>query len=178
MRHAGDLALALACVSGNEAAWAEFHDRFRPTVERFARRLTHNPTEARDLADSLWGDLYGVAAELRSRKSPLEGFSGRSARIFNAIDVAEVEHERFERAYWRKLHGEDPPTISPLPGFYRQTRAAYGVLADAGGGTAISLRRSADINQQMLILLFGNRFAPEIAPLTGRADERAWRRAG
>ena len=67
--HAGDLALALACVSGNENAWAEFHDRFRPTVERFARQLTHNPTEARDLADSLWGDLYGVAAA-RARANP------------------------------------------------------------------------------------------------------------
>ena len=43
---------------------------------------------------------------------------------FSAIDVAEEEHERFEREFWMNLHGEEPPAISPLPEFYQQAKAA------------------------------------------------------
>ena len=48
---------------------------------------------------------------------------------FNTVDVAAEEHERFEREFWLKVHREEPPKISPLPAFYRQTQAAYKVLA-------------------------------------------------
>ena len=53
---------------------------------------------------------------------------------FNTVDVAAEEHERFEREFWLKVHREEPPKISPLPEFYQQTRAAFKVLATAGGG--------------------------------------------
>jgi len=82
---------------------------------------------------------------------------------FNTVDVAAEEHERFEREFWLKVHREEPPRISPLPEFYQQTRAAYKVLANAGGGTMKSLTKDTHINQQVLILAFGEQWQNAVA---------------
>jgi hypothetical protein len=82
---------------------------------------------------------------------------------FNTVDVAAEEHERFEREFWLKVHREEPPKISPLPAFYRQTQAAYKVLAAAGGGSMKSLTKDAHINQQVLILAFGDQWQSQVA---------------
>jgi len=82
---------------------------------------------------------------------------------FNTVDVAAEEHERFEREFWLKVHREEPPKISPLPEFYRQTQAAYKVLATAGGGSMKSLTKDTHINQQVLILAFGEQWQSQVA---------------
>ena len=82
---------------------------------------------------------------------------------FNTVDVAAEEHERFEREFWLKVHREEPPKISPLPAFYRQTQAAYRVLATAGGGAMRSLSKDAHINQQVLILAFGEQWQNQVS---------------
>src|SRR5580700_9178302 len=82
---------------------------------------------------------------------------------FNTVDVAAEEHERFEREFWLKVHREEPPKISPLPAFYRQTQAAYKVLATAGGGSMKSLTKDAHINQQVLILAFGDQWQSQVS---------------
>ncbi len=82
---------------------------------------------------------------------------------FNTVDVAAEEHERFEREFWLKVHREEPPKISPLPEFYRQTQAAYKVLASAGGGSMKSLTKDAKINQQVLILAFGEQWQSQVS---------------
>jgi len=82
---------------------------------------------------------------------------------FNTVDVAAEEHERFEREFWLKVHREEPPKISPLPEFYQQTRAAYKVLANAGGGAMRSLTKDTHINQQVLILAFGEQWQTQVS---------------
>src|SRR5271163_253209 len=82
---------------------------------------------------------------------------------FNTVDVAAEEHERFEREFWLKVHREEPPKISPLPAFYRQTQAAYKVLATAGGGSMKSLTKDAHINQQVLILACGDQWQSQVS---------------
>ncbi|HEV2171055.1 MAG TPA: VWA domain-containing protein [Candidatus Binatus sp.] len=82
---------------------------------------------------------------------------------FNTVDVAAEEHERFEREFWLKVHREEPPKLSPLPAFYRQTQAAYKVLATAGGGSMKSLTKDSHINQQVLILAFGDQWQQQVA---------------
>ena len=82
---------------------------------------------------------------------------------FNTVDVAAEEHERFEREFWLKVHREEPPKISPLPAFYRQTQAAYRVLASAGGGAMRSLSKDSHINQQVLILAFGEQWQNQVS---------------
>jgi hypothetical protein len=82
---------------------------------------------------------------------------------FNTVDVAAEEHERFEREFWLKVHREEPPKISPLPEFYQQTRAAFKVLANAGGGAMRSLTKDSHINQQVLVLAFGEQWQSQVA---------------
>ncbi len=82
---------------------------------------------------------------------------------FNTVDVAAEEHERFEREFWLKVHREEPPKISPLPEFYQQTRAAYKVLANAGGGAMRSLTHDSHINSQVLILAFGEQWQNQVS---------------
>ncbi len=89
-------------------------------------------------------------------------FKGENG-TFNTVDVAAEEHERFEREFWLKVHREEPPKISPLPEFYQQTRAAYKVLANAGGGSMKSLTHDVHINQQVLILAFGDQWQNQVA---------------
>jgi hypothetical protein len=86
---------------------------------------------------------------------------------FNTVDVAPEEHERFEREFWLKVHREEPTTISPLPEFYRQTESSYQVLAKAGGGSMRSLSRDAHINQQVLILAFGEQWRSAVGAFGG-----------
>ena len=89
-------------------------------------------------------------------------FKGQNG-TFNTVDVAAEEHERFEREFWLKVHREEPPKISPLPEFYQQTRAAYKVLANAGGGAMRSLTHDSHINQQVLILAFGEQWQNQVS---------------
>lgn len=73
-----DLALACACVSGNPAAWDYFVAEFRPVLLR-AARLVAPPDTARELADSLYADLFGLHERDGSRRSLFEYFHGRSS---------------------------------------------------------------------------------------------------
>jgi len=82
---------------------------------------------------------------------------------FNTVDVTAEEHERFEREFWLKVHREEPPKISALPQFAKQTQAAFKVLANAGGGAMRSLTHDSHINQQVLILAFGEQWQNQVS---------------
>jgi RNA polymerase sigma-70 factor (ECF subfamily) len=75
--HIADLALAAACALGRPAAWDHFVLELRPVLYRAADAL--DPTGgARELADSLYADLYGLRAG-ETRGSLLRYFHGRSS---------------------------------------------------------------------------------------------------
>jgi RNA polymerase sigma-70 factor (ECF subfamily) len=81
--HARDLALAVACSKGTAAAWDFFMAEFRPELYRAARvivgQATGGDAAARELADSLYADLYGLRESFEGRrKSLFEYFHGRS----------------------------------------------------------------------------------------------------
>jgi RNA polymerase sigma factor (sigma-70 family) len=81
-----DLALATACSAGNSAAWDFFVANFRPELYRAARAIVGGAgggsdaaePGARELADSLYGDLYSLRESERQRKSLFDYFHGRS----------------------------------------------------------------------------------------------------
>jgi RNA polymerase sigma factor (sigma-70 family) len=76
-----DLALARACSAGNSAAWDFFMAQFRPELYRAARAIVGNAggeSAARDLADSLCADLYGLREREGQRQSLFDYFHGRS----------------------------------------------------------------------------------------------------
>jgi RNA polymerase sigma factor (sigma-70 family) len=79
--HLEDLAMACALRAGSEQAWEEFVDRYRPVLYAAARAIVSPAGEtcARDLADSLYADLYGLKATAADeRRSLLDYFHGRS----------------------------------------------------------------------------------------------------
>jgi hypothetical protein len=58
--HVRDLALASACAAGNSAAWDFFVDTYRAEIYRAARAIG-GESRGREIADSLYAELYGFA---------------------------------------------------------------------------------------------------------------------
>jgi len=75
--HAADLGLACACGDGNAAAWDFFMARFRPELYRAGRAIAGEAV-GRELADSLYAELYGLREVAGQRKSLFDYFLGRS----------------------------------------------------------------------------------------------------
>ena len=102
----------------------------------------------------------------------LRAIAGRFRRnngALNAIDVGALEHQRFEAAFNRTIHhlpGSTPPLPSALPAFYRETQIAYQVLTRDGGGEVHALNSSEQINQQVMVLAFGEQWRAMVAPLS------------
>jgi len=71
--HLEDLALACACATGDERAWDHFVREYRPVLYRAADALDPSGA-ARELADSIYAELYGLP-----RASQSSGESGRES---------------------------------------------------------------------------------------------------
>ena len=74
-----ELALARSCARGNEAAWEVFLNRYREKLYSLAHSITSEDSAARDLADSLYADLYGTQTSDGRRVSKLDSFTGRGS---------------------------------------------------------------------------------------------------
>ena len=74
-----ELALARACAAGHDAAWQAFLTRFREKLYDIARGITKEDSSARDLADSLYADLYGTSEKDGLRVSRLNFYMGRGS---------------------------------------------------------------------------------------------------
>ena len=98
--HVEDLALALGCRAGNDAAWREFDARFRPVIDKIACAITRDVVRAREIADSLYGDLYGFARGDGARRSPFDHYHGRSPlAAWLRVVIAQREAESWRVAY-------------------------------------------------------------------------------
>jgi RNA polymerase sigma-70 factor (ECF subfamily) len=73
----GDLALSAACSAGNATAWDTFVAQYRPELYRAARAIAGD-SQGRELADSLYAELFGLRESEGERKSLFEYFHGRS----------------------------------------------------------------------------------------------------
>jgi RNA polymerase sigma factor (sigma-70 family) len=76
--HLEDLALAWACAAGSDAAWDDVVRDYRPVLYRSADALDASGA-ARELADSLYADLFGLQQKDGSRRSLFRYFHGRSS---------------------------------------------------------------------------------------------------
>jgi RNA polymerase sigma-70 factor (ECF subfamily) len=76
--HLEDLALACGCVAGDEHAWEHFVREYRPVLYRAADALRPGGG-ARDLADAMYADLYGLQERDGERRSLFRYFHGRSS---------------------------------------------------------------------------------------------------
>jgi hypothetical protein len=91
--------------------------------------------------------------------------------ILNTVDVTALEHERFERALSLKVHRTEAARISALPAFALQSEVAFKALAQSGGGTMKALGHDRSIDEQVLVLVFGDKWEDQVA-LFGRGMVR------
>ncbi len=77
--HLQELALARACAAGNEKAWEVFLTRYREKLYDAARAITREDTSARELADSIYAELYGISERGGERVSKLAYYNGRGS---------------------------------------------------------------------------------------------------
>ena len=75
----GDLALACACIDGYDDAWEHFIRELRPQLYHAARTIAAD--EGRELADSLYAELFGLPGADGARRSLLSHYHGRSKLI-------------------------------------------------------------------------------------------------
>jgi len=76
--HAEDLALACACAEGVDSAWDYFVREFRPVLYRAADAIDPSGG-AREVADALYGELFGLGVRNGRRHSHFRYFHGRSS---------------------------------------------------------------------------------------------------
>ncbi len=74
-----ELALARACAGGNNSAWEIFLTRYREKLYLSALRIAREDSAARDLADTLYADLYGTSTRDGQRVSKLSSYTGRGS---------------------------------------------------------------------------------------------------
>jgi RNA polymerase sigma-70 factor (ECF subfamily) len=99
--HAEDLALALACKGGNSRAWEHFISSLRPPLYAAARAIAGDEMRGRELADSLWADLYGLEVRDGTRRSLLEYFHGRSSILTWLRAILAQRHVDYVRSQQR-----------------------------------------------------------------------------
>jgi RNA polymerase sigma-70 factor, ECF subfamily len=76
---ADELALARACAAGSNSAWEIFLTRYREKLYLSALRIAREDSAARELADTLYADLYGTNTREGQRVSKLASYTGRGS---------------------------------------------------------------------------------------------------
>ena len=114
--HLADLALACACAAGVDHAWEHFVLQQRPLLYRAADAL--DPAGgAREIADSLYADLFGLREQDGVRASLFRYFHGRSSLTTWLRAVMAQRFVDRHRAARRldPLPDDDSPAAMPAP---------------------------------------------------------------
>jgi len=135
-----ELALARACAAGVNAAWEVFLTKFREKLHLSALRIAREDSAARELADTLYADLYGTTTRGGQRVSKLASYTGRgSLEGWLRTVLAQEYVNRYRRT--KRLVSLDeeseegaqfsaPPTEAIAPADSRLARATDDVLAE------------------------------------------------
>jgi RNA polymerase sigma-70 factor len=131
-----ELALACACAAGNDAAWEHFVLEYRPILYRAADAL--DPSGGvREIADSLYADLFGLQSDPPSeRRSLFRYFHGRSslATWLRAVLAQRLVDRARVRARSAPLPDEEPAAQpAPDPDRGRYLALIHGAFRDALG---------------------------------------------
>jgi RNA polymerase sigma-70 factor (ECF subfamily) len=106
---AEELALARGCAAGHEHAWEVFLTRYREKLYDIAGYITKESSAARDLADSIYAELYGTTTRDGQRTSKLASYTGRGSLEGWLRTVMAQEHiNRYRRQ--RRLVSLDEET--------------------------------------------------------------------
>ena len=154
MKYAADLELARQCAAGDETAWERFVREYRPILYRAAHVL--DPTGgARELADSLYADLYGVSSSDGEKRSLFQYFHGRSSLATWLRAVLAQRHVDRLRAQ-RRLE----PLLDDDEGCYESARDG----ARSGAGAA----EPAVVDRSRYLALLGGALGRAVGRLAAR----------
>jgi RNA polymerase sigma-70 factor (ECF subfamily) len=108
-----DLALAHACAQGKPRAWERFLALYQQPLTRAAIAIAGNETQGRELADSLYAELYGLHLRDGHRRSPLASYQGRGSLLGWLRTTVAQRHIDHHRKTWREEQLPDPAAESP-----------------------------------------------------------------
>jgi RNA polymerase sigma factor (sigma-70 family) len=111
--HVEDLALACACRDGHREAWDHFVLTFRPELYRAARAIAGE--QGRELADSIYGELFGLSADVGERRSLFRYYHGRARLTTWLRSVLARRHVDTVRAArrWVSIDDEAARVVEP-----------------------------------------------------------------
>jgi RNA polymerase sigma factor (sigma-70 family) len=142
--HSADLELARLCAEGDEHAWERFVREYRPILYRAADALDRTQG-AREIADSLYADLYGIRTQAGERQSLFRYYQGRSSL---ATWLRAVLAQRFVdrvRGHRRVEPLSDDDTPAPAPAQEPDPdRARYVALVRQALGRAVAALAARD----------------------------------
>jgi len=135
--HLADLALACACAEGSEGAWDHFVREYRPVLYRSADAI--DPAGgARELADSIYADLFGLQERDGQRRSLFRYFHGRSSLatwLRAVLAQRQVDRVRATRRQTPLAELEDdavaPPALVTAPAADPDTRRFVALIKQA-----------------------------------------------
>jgi RNA polymerase sigma-70 factor (ECF subfamily) len=123
-----ELALARACAAGHEAAWNAFLSRYREKLYEMALHIAKESSAARDLADSVYADLYGMSRRDGERVCKLGSYAGRGSlegwlrtvmaqefvnRYRKQRRLVSLDEENAEGVQFAAVESERSPSIDP-----------------------------------------------------------------
>ncbi|MDQ3820504.1 MAG: hypothetical protein M3362_22870 [Acidobacteriota bacterium] len=129
-----DLFLALACARGNEHAWWEFDQGYRRYIERIAHHLASAETDAEEVIDSVYVELYGTRVINDVRQSKFATYTGRGTLrgwlrtvVWHAvIDLHRARHDEVSIDDWSESGGE----VRDRPGWRAEARGGESAMVD------------------------------------------------
>jgi RNA polymerase sigma factor (sigma-70 family) len=121
--HIEDLCLASACLEGSEAAWQHFVSQYRGYLRAAASVITKKSrggSDAIELADSLFAELFGLVDGRRGERSLFRYFHGRSSlKTWLRAILAQRHVDRLRQSRrWEQLETEEEEGagLAPQPG--------------------------------------------------------------
>jgi RNA polymerase sigma-70 factor, ECF subfamily len=129
-----DLYLALACARGSDDAWVEFDQSYRRYIERIAHHLASAETDAEEVIDSVYVELYGTRVVNDVRQSKFATYTGRGTLrgwlrtvVWHAvIDMHRARHDEVSIEDWSESGGE----MHDRPGWRAEARGGEGAMVD------------------------------------------------
>jgi RNA polymerase sigma-70 factor (ECF subfamily) len=173
--HLEDLALACACAEGIDAAWEHFVLQYRPILYRAADALEPGGG-AREIADSIYADLYGLDERDGVRRSLFRYFHGRSSLatwLRAVLAQRQVDRVRSHRRL-EPLEGDESIPSRAVPVSADPDRARY--LEVVGEALAAAIAELADRDRLRLGCYYGQQLTlAEIGRLLGEHEATASR---
>ncbi len=144
--HLSDLALACACALGHDAAWDHFVAEFRPVLYRAADAIDA-AGGAREVADALYAELFGLRDRGRARQPLFHYFHGRSSLatwLRSLVAQRYVDRVRAVRRHDALPDDASPGALRARPAAPDPDRARFATAMRQALGRAINALEPRD----------------------------------